>query len=108
MRELKEELKTLRISFHNVFDKEGLVDLLMEARMNGVDGSSVETETDAIVVPMSFYSLESGTSVAAANANDVYLRPSPGKFAGFTLDMTFFNLFMKQMRKSNLRAMKYC
>jgi len=87
VRELKEELKTLRISFHNVFDKEGLVDLLMEARMNGVDGSSVETETDAIVVPMSFYSLESGTSVAAANANDVYLRPSPGKFAGITLNI---------------------
>ena len=84
VRELKEELKTLRISFHNVFDKEGLVDLLMEARMNG---SSVETETDAIVVPMSFYSLESGISVAAANANDVYLRPSPGKFAAIALDV---------------------
>ena len=48
-------------------------------------GSS--TASDAIVVPMQFYSLDSGRSVAATNANDVFLRPSPGKFPCIQVDI---------------------
>ena len=36
---------------------------------------------------MQFYSMDSGRSVAAANSNDVFLRPSPGKFACIQVDL---------------------
>jgi len=44
-------------------------------------------ENAMILVPMQFYSLDSGQSVAATNADDVFLRPSPGKFPCIQIDI---------------------
>jgi hypothetical protein len=104
VKELKAELSQRNISTGDVFEKDELVKRLFEARRaettstyetNGSQSatgigkektsdtaSSSVASTDAHVsVPLSFYSMESGKSVAAKNGQNVFLRPSPGQFA---------------------------
>jgi hypothetical protein len=98
VKELKAELSQRNISTGDVFEKDELVKRLFEARRaetistetsgsqsatgkekkSATESSSYETD---LSVPLSFYSMESGKSVAAKNGQNVFLRPSPGQFA---------------------------
>eukprot|EP00978_Attheya_sp_CCMP212_P000902 scaffold1948_cov52-Attheya_sp.AAC.5 len=101
VKELKAELSQRNISTGDVFEKDELVKRLFEARRAETtstetsgsqsatgkekttptaSSSVTSTETD-VSVPLSFYSMESGKSVAAKNGQNVFLRPSPGQFA---------------------------
>jgi len=112
VKELKSELQLLKISTHDVFEKEELVQRLYNAKTTQTDvyngdtnneqgGVGVNRNTSSssrepaanndasdptfsswtIAAPLHYYELESAKSVAAQNSPEVYLRPSPGKYA---------------------------
>ena len=93
VKELKAELIQRNISIDDVFEKEELVKRLYNARINpdstvstpnqtSAESKSVSTsnKSDAIDVSLTFISLEGSSSVPAVNADNLYLRPSPGQF----------------------------
>ena len=97
VRELKSELESLSISTKDAYEKEELVQRLYRARMSrvldrGLDDDVGQTFNDVfntkfnaddctIATSLHYYELESSQSIAARNANDIFLRPSPGKYA---------------------------
>ncbi|KAL7464052.1 hypothetical protein ACHAXS_006761 [Conticribra weissflogii] len=98
VKELKSELQLLNISTHDVFEKEELVQRLYNAKKSKTDARNGQSKDNisqspinpapktnanswTITAPLDYYELESAKSVAAQNSPEVYLRPSPGKYA---------------------------
>ncbi len=98
VKELKSELQLLKISTHDVFEKEELVQRLHNAKESKTDARNGQSKDNisqspinpapntnanswTITAPLDYYELESAKSVAAQNSPEVYLRPSPGKYA---------------------------
>ena len=93
VKELKNELESRGISTRDAFEKEELVRRLYTAKIyasdetiNGTpikdDVTTVSQSTpDNIIVPFQYFSLEASKSVAATNSQDIYIRPSEGKYA---------------------------
>jgi hypothetical protein len=48
---------------------------------------TVGTNSNAIKTPFIYYDLESSKSVQAQNHNDIYIRPSPGKYASIKVQL---------------------
>mmetsp|Transcript_1721 Transcript_1721/g.2472 ORF Transcript_1721/g.2472 Transcript_1721/m.2472 type:complete len:493 (-) Transcript_1721:363-1841(-) len=106
VRELKSELNSLGITTDDVFEKEELVKRLLQARFTspnederelgqekfsrGGDKFSLDNNTNRpleISIPLGYHSL-SNNYVTARNREDVFLRPSPGKFISIDLYLT--------------------
>ena len=110
VREIKNQLDDVRISTTDCFEKEELVQRLYEYRLKigstEIEGgksttksatgtttkakpatsTSPSTTTTTIRVPLDFHSL-STQSVRSQNADNLYLRPSPGKFPSIKVSL---------------------
>ena len=103
--ELKVELESLNVSTANALEKEELVQRLLNAKRESTKSSASKKkkkkrrsqEVDLlqdpedpvkrrggddwdIVAPFKYYDLESSKSVAANNADNLFIRPSPGRY----------------------------
>lgn len=100
VKELMQELKSAGLRTDDVFEKEELVKRLAEFRSTLTASNkkpsttsqpqqerrrTTRTEDNIIAVPLHFYSLEGSRAVEARNSKDIFIRPSPGKFATITL-----------------------
>ena len=84
VRDIKSELSSLGISTKDLFEKEDLVKRLLDARMNG-SSNSMSCDENKLEVPLNLYSLDSAQSVNAVNNDNIFLRPSPGKFGAIKI-----------------------
>ncbi|EJK72455.1 hypothetical protein THAOC_06016 [Thalassiosira oceanica] len=111
--ELKIELESLNVSTANALEKEELVQRLLNAKRKSTSSVSKKKkkkkrrrsqESDlaeepeepvnragddwSIIAPFKYYDLESSKSVAANNADDLYIRPSPGRYPAIEVEFS--------------------
>lgn len=96
VKELKEELKELKISTADVFEKEELVQRLYRSRLSSASASSSSrTSTkpasnhveDAIRGPLLFVSMDAGRRVAANNDRGITIDPSNQPYASIQVQV---------------------
>jgi len=54
---------------------------------NPINSAASTNESWSITTPFIYYNLETSKSVAAQNAQDIYIRPSPGKYAAIKVQL---------------------
>ena len=109
--ELKIELESLNVSTANALEKEELVQRLLKARRKSTSSKKkkkkkkrrrsqgadlVEDQEESvkeggdwtIIAPFKYFDLESSKSVAANNAENLYIRPSPGRYPAIEVEFT--------------------
>ncbi len=100
VKEIKQQLEEVNISTTDCFEKEELIQRLYTYKLsskkkegNSYQNSNVSNNVDSndnddafIRIPMDFHSLTT-TPVKSNNSNDLYLRPSPGKFPSISITL---------------------
>jgi hemerythrin len=119
VKEIKQQLDDVNISTTDCFEKEELVQRLYNYKISAkhdegtsnvrqkveqkdVNNNDNDDGDDTIIrIPMEFHSLTS-QSVKSKNSNNLYLRPTPGKFP--SISVTLPN---KENKKTNVTS-RYC